>query len=215
MRILLADDHRLVREGIRTLLEKHADLQVVGEACNGWESIKLAHELSPDLAILDVTMPDLNGIEATRQILNENPSIKVIGLSVHCDKGIASEMFIAGASGYLTKECALEELVEAIRLVMAGKKYLSETIAESVVGDFVQPNSYGDGIKTPKLTAKERLVLQFIAEGKSTKDIAGELDLSIKTVETHRLRIMNKLGITNVAGLVKYAIREGLTSIEK
>jgi len=215
IRILLADDHRIVREGIRTLLEKHSDLQVVAEAGHGWEAIKLARELLPDVAILDVTMPELNGMEATRQILDENPAIKVIGLSVHIDKGIASEMFKAGASGYLTKECALEELVKAIRRVMTGQKYLSEAIAESVVGDFVELHSYSDGIKAPKLTVKERLILQFIAEGKSTKEIAGDLDLSIKTVETHRLRIMNKLGITNVAGLVKYAIREGLTPLEK
>jgi len=215
IRILLADDHRIVREGIRTLLEKHSDLQVVAEAGHGWEAIKLARELLPDVAILDVTMPELNGMEAARQILDENPAIKVIGLSVHIDRGIASEMFKAGASGYLTKECALEELVKAIKRVMTGQKYLSEAIAESVVGDFVELHSYSDGTKGPKLTVKERLILQFIAEGKSTKEIAGDLDLSIKTVETHRLRIMNKLGITNVAGLVKYAIREGLTPLEK
>jgi DNA-binding NarL/FixJ family response regulator len=187
----------------------------VGEANNGWESIKLTRELSPDVAILDVTMPDLNGVEATRQLLNENPKIKVIGLSVHADKGIASEMFMAGASGYLTKECAFEELVQAIRSVMAGQKYLSDAITESVIGEFLESHSYSDGLKVPRLSARERLVLQFISEGKSTKDIAGELNLSIKTVETHRLKIMNKLGITNVAGLVKYAIREGLTSLEK
>ena len=188
---------------------------MVGEANNGWESIKSTRELSPDVAILDVTMPDLNGVEATRQILSENPKVKVIGLSVHSDKGIASEMFMAGASGYLTKECAFEELVKAIRSVMAGQIYLSAEIADSVIRDFVGVNSYTDDLKFPRLSAKERMVLQFISEGKSTKDIAGELNLSIKTVETYRLKIMNKLGITNVAGLVKYAIREGLTSVEK
>jgi DNA-binding NarL/FixJ family response regulator len=215
IRILLADNHRIVREGIRTLLEKYADLQVVGEANNGWEAIQLTRELSPDIAILDVTMRDLNGVEATRQILKARPKIKVIGLSVHSDMGIVTEMFVAGASGYLTKECAFEELVKAIRRVMAGQIYLSTEIADSVIRNFVGAYSYGDDLKVPRLSAKERMVLQFISEGKSTKDIAGELNLSIKTVETHRLKVMNKLGITNVAGLVKYAIREGITSVEK
>ena len=188
---------------------------MVGEASNGWESIELSRKLLPDVILLDITMPDLNGIEATRHILNENPHMKIIGLSVHPDNGIASEMFKAGASGYLTKDCAFEELTKAIRNVIAGQKYLCSVIKERVAAAFISAQSYRTGLTGPKLTPKERLVLQLIAEGKSTKDIAGELNLSIKTIETFRLKIMNKLGITNIAGLVKYAIREGLTSLEK
>ncbi|MGO9377142.1 MAG: response regulator [Dissulfurispiraceae bacterium] len=215
IRILLADDHRIVREGIRTLLEKQADLQVVGEACTGRETIELTRELLPDIILLDITMPELNGIEATRHILEENPAVKVIGLSVHCDKRFALDMFMVGASGYLTKDCAFEELTKAIRAVMAGRVYVSAAITENVMGSFVTSHADDDSLKLPRLSAKERLVLQLISEGKSTKDVAHELDLSIKTIETYRLKIMNKLGITNVAGLVKYAIREGLTSVEK
>jgi two-component system, NarL family, response regulator NreC len=164
---------------------------------------------------MDVTMPELDGIEATRQILEAAPGVKIIGLSVHCDKRFASEMFMVGASGYLTKDCTFEELIEAIRTVIAGQIYLSAAITENVMGAFVASSSHSEDFKVPRLSAKERLVLQLISEGKSTKDIAGELNLSIKTVETYRSQIINKLVISNVTGLVKYAIREGLTSADK
>jgi two-component system response regulator NreC len=215
IRILLVDNHRIVREGIRTLLEKNADLRVVGEAGNGEEAIHLTRELLPDVILMDITMPDLNGVEATLAILKNSPAAKIIGLSVHCDKRFASEMFKAGAKGYLTKDCAFEELIKAIRTVIAGRIYLSAAIAENVIGSFVASHSDSDALITPRLSARERIVLQLISEGKSTKEIAGELNLSIKTIETYRLKLMNKLGITNLAGLVKYAIREGLTSVEK
>jgi DNA-binding NarL/FixJ family response regulator len=184
MRIIAVDNHRIVREGIKTLLEKQADIQVVGEARNGEETIALTRELSPDVVLMDITMPDLNGMEATRQILNAaNPAVKVIGLSVHGDKRFASEMFMAGACGYLTKDCAFEELTQAIITVMAGQIYLSAAIAENVIGAFIASSSYRDDLRIPRLSAKEPLVLQYISEGKFTKDIAGELNSSIKTVE--------------------------------
>ncbi len=210
----MADDHRIVREGIRTLLERHPDLKVVGEVSNGIEAIEFARDLSPDVVVLDITMPEMNGSEATRQLIDENPNLKIIALSVHSDKDMVTEMLRAGASGYLTKECAFEELVQAIQQVVAGQKYLSMDIKERVAEDFISDYSRHDGNQRSLLAPKERLILQLIAEGNSTKEIAGQLELSIKTVETHRLRMMNKLGITNIAGLVKYAIREGLTTLD-
>src|SRR4051794_27215811 len=216
MKILLADDHQIVREGLKSLLQQHDDMQVVAEANDGRSAVQLAQELQPDVVVMDVGMPGLNGIEATRQITNREPDAKVVALSMHSDRRFMGEMLKAGAKGYLLKDGAFEELATAIRSVVANKVYLSPRIADVVVDDYVRRN--GDTAGQPsafaKLTPREREVLQLMAEGRATKEIAMDLKVSIKTVETHRRQIMEKLNIYSVAELTKYAIREGLTSLE-
>ncbi|MFH1550730.1 MAG: response regulator transcription factor [Planctomycetota bacterium] len=210
IRILLVDDHRIVREGIRSLLEDDPDLEVIAEAENGRQAVQLSRELSPDVVILDVAMPDLNGIEATRQIVADVPGTRVIALSMHRAKRFVAEMFKAGASGYLPKDCASSEMVLAIRDVVANRTYLSPRIAGDVLKDYA---SGAGSTEVSVLAPREREVLQMLAEGKTTKQIALLLHLSVKTVETYRERIMKKLGINSLAELTKYAIREGLTSL--
>ena len=212
IKIILADDHKIVRQGLRTMLESEADIEVIGEADDGRMAVRLARELSPQVIIMDVGMPDLNGIEATRQVLAESPGIKVIGLSMHCDRRFVMNMLKAGASGYLLKDSAFEELATAIRMVLGGKVYLSTEIANIVVKDYLQGG--GDESVFSVLTPREREVLQLMAEGKSSRQIADHLIISIKTVETHRMQIMHKLQIFSVAELTKYAIREGLASLD-
>lgn len=212
-RIILAEDHRITREGLFNMLKDRPDMEVIGEAENGREAVRLAEELSPDLVIMDVTMPDLNGIDATRIITSHSKNIKVIALSMYSDKQFVQGMIYAGASGYLLKDCAFEELVNAIRAVIDGNTYLSPGIAGIVVQDYLNKLSNNASSASSVLTTREREVLQLIAEGKSTKGIASQLNVSVKTIETHRRQIMEKLGIFSIAGLTKYAIREGLTSI--
>ena len=214
IKIVLADDHQIVRHGVRSLLEAEHDMKVLGEADTGREVLRMARELSPQVIIMDISMPDLNGIEATRQILAENPGIKIIALSMHSDSLFILNMLKAGASGYLLKDCALEELVKAIRTVVANKTYLSPGVSDVVIKDFVCSWSDPGLSAFSLLTAREREVLQLMAEGKSTNQIADCLCVSVKTVEAHRKQIMNKSGINNVAELTKYAIRQGLTSLE-
>lgn len=214
LRIILADDHQLLRQGLRALLEDEADLEVVGEAENGHEAVRLSKQLRPDLVVMDVGMPQLNGMEATRQILADNPEVRVLALSMHRDRRFAAGMLQAGAAGYLLKDAALEELVRAIRTVAAGKTYLSPAITEVVMEDYVQRLGAVEGGAFSVLSAREREVLQALAEGKSTREIAAALHVSVKTIETHRQQIMNKLDIHSVAELTKYAVREGLTSLE-
>ncbi|HOV85426.1 MAG TPA: response regulator transcription factor [Syntrophobacteraceae bacterium] len=212
-RILLADDHKIVRDGLRSLLEKQPGMDVVAEADNGRTTVRLARELLPDLVIVDIGMPGLNGIEATRQIVAENPRIRVVALSMHSDRRFVAQMFKAGASAYLLKDCAFEELAQAVQVVLAGRTYLSPQVAGTVVEDYIRHLAATDGSGFSVLTAREREVLQLLAEGNSTKQIANSLHVSMKTVETHRQQIMNKLNVQSVADLVKYAIREGLTSL--
>jgi two-component system, NarL family, response regulator NreC len=213
MKVLLADDHKIVRDGLRTLLEKHADIMVAGEAEDGREALQLARKLSPDVVVMDIAMPDLNGIEATRQILSEYPGIKIVALSMHSDKRFVSEMLKAGASAYLLKDCAFEELITAIRTVMKGKIYLSPGIAGVVLEDYIRTDRSSGLSVFSQLSDREREVLQLMAEGKTTKEVAAHLNVSIKTVETHRTNIMTKLDIHSIAELTKYAIREGLTTL--
>jgi len=213
VRIILAEDHRITREGLVNLLKERPDMEVVGEAENGREAVKLASELSPDLVIMDVTMPDLNGIDATRIITSGSNNTKVIALSMYSDKQFVQGMIQAGASGYLLKDCAFEELVSAIQAVIQGDTYLSPGIAGIVVQDYLNKLTTDRSSADTVLTNREREVLQLIAEGKSTKEIAARLSVSVKTVETHRRQIMEKLGIFSIAELTKYAIREGLTSL--
>ena len=213
-RVLLADDHKIMREGLRSLLAVSPGVEVVGEAGDGRSAVQLALKLSPDVVVMDIGMPDLNGVDATRQIKARAPQIKVIALSLHSDERFISGMFKAGASGYLLKDGAFEELARAIRTVADGHTYLCPRIAKTVVRDYLRNAPAVPMTGGPTLSDREREVLQLIAEGKSTKEVAGRLDVSVKTVETHRARIMERLGVHSVAELTKYAVREGLTSLE-
>jgi DNA-binding NarL/FixJ family response regulator len=213
IKIILADDHQIVRQGLRTLLAAEPDMEVVAEADNGRAVLKQVQDLSPHVVIMDISMPDLNGIEATRQILAESPGVKVIALSMHSDSLFVLNMLRAGASGYLLKDCALEELVKAIRTVVSQKTYLSPGISDIVIKDFVSGRAAGETSAFSVLTTREREVLQLMAEGRNTNQIADSLCISIKTVEAHRKQMMNKLDLHSVADLVKYAIRQGLTSL--
>ncbi len=213
-RIVLADDHRLMREGLKTLISGESDLEVVGEAEDGRAAVALAVELVPDIVIMDVAMPRLNGIEATRQILKQAPSVRVIALSMHSDRRFVGEMLKVGASGYLLKDGAFDELVRAIRAVLANQIYLNPRIASIVIEHHVRRPAAENASVWSVLTAREREVLQLLSEGKTSKQIAAQLHISAKTVESHRRQITDKLGLRSVAELTKYAIREGLTSLE-
>lgn len=211
--ILLVDDHKILRQGLRTLLAREVDMEVVAEAEDGRDAVRLVRELSPQVVIMDVGMPDLNGIEATRQILQESPETKIIALSMHSDRRFVTNMIKAGAHGYLLKDSAFEELATAIRVVMARKTYLSHEIAHVVVKDYVKGGKDDPSVFSV-LSPREREVLQLMAEGKTNRQIAETLNVSLKTVETHRQQIMNKLEIHNIVELTKYAIREGLASLD-
>lgn len=212
-KILLVDDHKILRDGICSLVKGYDDMEVVGEAADGRTAIRLVQELSPDVVIMDISMPDLNGIDATRRIIADYPNVKIIALSMHYDKQFVSEIFKAGASGYLIKDSAFDELEHAVRIVMDGKTYINPQIASLVVESLVTQSAPSNHQAFSLLTEREREVLQLIAEGKSTKQIASDLNVSAKTVESHRRQVMGKLNIRNVAELTKYAIREGLTSV--
>jgi DNA-binding NarL/FixJ family response regulator len=212
-KILLVDDHQLFRDGIQNLLDQQLDLRVIGTAENGRRALEMVRMHSPDVVIMDVTMPHLNGIDATRRILEAYPDIKVIALSMHSHSRFVEEMLKAGAVGYLLKECAFEDLVRAIHEVLEGRMYLSPTITRVMVNDFLNPSQKDDVQGLAHLTSKERELLQLISEGYTNEDVAQSLHMSRRTVEKHRSRIMNKLGINNVAELVKFALREGLTKL--
>jgi DNA-binding NarL/FixJ family response regulator len=214
IRVIIADDHQIVRQGLRILLEREPDLEVVAEAEDGRLTVRLVRELHPDLVIMDVAMPDLNGIEATRQIMLEWPKVKVIALSMYADKRFVVNMLKAGASGYLLKDCAFEELIRAIRVVLAQKTYLSPGVTDIVVKDYMKGTLPTAPSVFSVLTPREREVLQLMSEGKSTNTIADCLHVSVKTIETHRQQVMQKLNLRSIAELTKYAIREGLTSLE-
>ena len=215
IRIILADDHKIVREGLRALIEKNPGFEVVAEAEDGRTTVKLTKELSPDIVIMDIAMPDMNGIEATRRIIEQVPNVKVIALSMHSDIRFVVEMLKAGASGYLLKDCASEELTNAIRAVTRNRTYLSPELADTVIKDYSRLISKEDLSSFSLLTNREREALQLLSEGKTTREIATLLKISVKTVETYRQKIMDKLDIHSIAELTKYAIREGLTSLEK
>ena len=212
IRILLADDHAIIRQGLRSLLEKERDIEVVGEAKDGRKALSLVRELNPDITVMDITMPNLNGVDATRQITSDFPQTKVIALSIHSDKQFVTDMLKAGASGYILKECLFVEFVQAIRSVAGGISYLSPKITGLVVSDYVERLLANHS--KPMLSQRENEVLQLLAEGRSTKEIALELHVSSKTIEANRRQIMEKLNIHSIAELTKYAIREGLTSLE-
>jgi len=214
-RLVIADDHQIMRQGLRALLEREPDMQVVGEAGDGRRALCLVRELVPDVVIMDVKMPDLNGIEAVRQIHSELPQVKVIALSMHSDRRSIKNMLKAGACIYLLKDCAFEELAQTIRLAMSNRIYLNPGLTDLIVKDYVRHDpASSEESAFSVLRAREREVLQLVSEGKRSSQIAEALHISIKTVETHRANIMQKLNIRNVAQLTKYALREGLTSLE-
>lgn len=213
VRILLADDHKIMREGLQALIEQQPGLRVVGEAENGATTVHLAKRLRPDVVIMDIAMPDVNGIEATRQLVSELTSTKVIALSIHADRRFVTEMFRAGASGYLLKQHAFDELLIAIKKVAADRRYVSPSLLDAGTPD--DRNFFIGTEETyyAKLTKREVQVLQLMAEGSSNKEIASLLHISVKTVETHRQHIVSKLGIRSLAKLTKFAIREGLSPL--
>lgn len=213
MKVLIADNHKILNDGLRTLLERDPAVKVVAQADNGLDAVRLARELRPDVVIMDVAMPGLNGMDATRQIRAELPETRVIALSMHSDKRYVTGMLSAGACGYVLKDSAFDELARAVEAVRRGQAYLSPEIAGIVIEDY--QGRMRAVSSDPDLAPREREVLQLLAEGKSTQQIARLLHISVKTVETHRRRTGQKLGIRTVAELTKYAIREGLTSADK
>mgnify|MGYP001767193123 FL=1 len=214
LRILLADDHKILRAGLRSLLETQSDMTVVAEADDGRSALEAIQHQPTDVVIMDIAMPGLNGIEATRQIRTRHPGIKVIALSMHSDRRFLIGMLQAGANGFLLKDSAAEELITAIRAVVGGHAYVSPAIAYVLVEDVLRrAPAAGPAAPPQPLTPREREVLQLLAEGKSTKEIAGILGVSGKTVESYRLKIMAKLDLHSVAELTKYAIREGLSPL--
>jgi DNA-binding NarL/FixJ family response regulator len=212
IKILIADDHEILREGIRKMIEKEPDMEVVGEAEDGRSAVKLARKLVPDIVLMDITMPDLNGMDATRKIVSETPGVKVLALSMHQDRKYVTGMLEAGATGYLIKGCKFEELATAIRSVARKNVYLSPRIADMVLQGYLgkSPKKFAE----PVLSSREREVLQLLAEGNSVKETAFKLGVSAKTVETHRRHIMEKLQISNSSEIVKYALREGLITLD-
>ncbi len=213
IRVVLADDHKIMREGLCSLLRNDSHVEIVGVAEDGRSAVQLVREQKPDVVVMDVAMPDLNGIDAARRIKAEMPEVRILALSMHSDKRYISSMLQAGASGYLLKDCAFKELVQAIHTVARRQVYLSPSIAGLVTEDYVRQLTAKDGSPASMLSPKEREVLQLMAEGHSTKQIAGTMNLSVKTIETHRQQIMEKLDIHSVAELTKFAVREGLTSL--
>ena len=213
--VFIADDHAVVRDGLRYLLEAQPDIEVIGDAADGRETVRLVTQLKPDVAIMDITMPELNGIDATLQIRDVCPSTKVIILSMHANTRHIARALQAGAQGYLVKESAGIEVVKAVRTVYAGHHYLSQVVSDVVINDYVSQQRATEH-KGPleSLSAREREVLQLVVEGHSSTEIAGILNLSPKTVESYRSRLMHKLEISDLPSLVRFAIRQGLTPLE-
>ncbi len=214
IRVLLADDHKIVREGLGSLLEKEPDIDVIAMADDGRTAVQLTRELLPDVAVIDLAMPGMNGIEATRRICCENPGTKVLVLSMHSARRFMVEALSAGAKGYLLKDCASLEFVMAVRAVAGNETYLSPKSTGLIIKDYIRRFTDALPSTSSLLSTREREVLQLVAEGENTKEIAFTLGISIKTVETHRQQIMRKLNLHNVAGLIRYAIREGITHLE-
>ena len=215
LKILIVDDHKIVREGLRMILERESDIEVVAEAENGRTALSLAEKFSPDLVLLDISMPDLNGIEVVQQLLQRRSNLPILILSMCAEKEFVIEAFSAGAKGYLLKDCAATDLVVAIRSIFAGGIYLGQKAAELIVQEYIHPGFEPEAGTKNRLSPRETEILRFIANGKNTKEIAYALDLSTKTIETHRQNLMKKLNIHSIAGLVKYAIREGVVPVDK
>ena len=211
VRILIADDHKILRDGLESLLQKEPEFDVVGTAGNGQEAVKLTGELRPDVLILDIGMPEMNGIDAAQKINREFPDVHMIGLSIHTDPLYVERMFQNGAVGYLPKDCAAEELCAAIRKVMSGGTYIGRSLSDTILRRFIDGATQERPAPIDQLSARERQVLQLLAEGHSAKESAERLGISAKTIEVHRKNIRQKLGISSIAELTKYAIRMGIT----
>lgn len=217
IRILLADDHALVRAGIRALVQRVSGLEVVGEADNGREALRLAKSLNPNVVLMDISMPELNGLDAIARMLQYDPKIAVIVLSMHESREHVLRALQAGASGYVLKNAAVDELEKAIRAVAGGQKYLTPAVSEQLIATVRAPKSDAPGPynAAESLTQRQREILQLIAEGRSSREIAALLNISVKTVETHRSLLMERLNLHDVAGLVRYAIRVGLVTLDR
>ena len=214
IRILLADDHKVLRSGLRRILEEQSDLEVAGEAGDGREAVEMAEALQPDIVVMDIGMPLMNGIEATRQILHRNSGMHVLILSMYSDENYVVQVLRAGARGYLLKDSAEDELIDAVRTVHGGLPFFSQRIAKMLVGDSMQRlRDEGASDTYELLTPREREVLQLIAEGKSNKEVAAALFVSPTTIETHRARIMDKLDLHSTAEIVLYAVRKGIVQL--
>jgi DNA-binding NarL/FixJ family response regulator len=213
--VFIADDHAMMREGLRLIIEPERDISVIGQAADGHQAVRLIQQLAPDVVIMDIAMPQLNGIEATEQIVNSKTSTRIIILSMHSSKEHIFRALEAGAKGYLLKESAGKEMVKAIRTVYTGRRFLSDQISQTVIEDYIHQRRK-DSKESPikRLSSREREVLQLVVEGKSSAEIASSLFLSPKTIETYRSRLMQKLGIKDLPALVKFAIQHGMTSLE-
>jgi two-component system, NarL family, response regulator LiaR len=214
IKIIIADDHKLMRDGLHALLGRERELEVIATAENGRVAVQLTRKLAPDVVVMDVSMPEMNGIEASRQILAESPDTRIVALSMHSDRRFVEGMLRAGVSSYVLKDSPIEELSYAIRAVMENRAYFSQEIAQTVVKGYLSKLDASEEAVAPLLTPREREVLQLIAEGKKTKEVADLLNVSVKTIETHRRQIMEKLNLRSIAQLTKFAIREGLTTLE-
>jgi len=213
IRVILADDHSVMRRGLRLILEQQENFEVIGEAGDGREAVRLAESVHPDVAVLDITMPNLNGIDAARQIIGKQPNIAIVMLSMHADEGYVLRALKAGARGYLLKESPESDFIAAIRSVSEGKAFFSPAVSRLLVEDYVrrlQDKDIEDSYEL--LTPREREILQLVAEGKSNKDVANMLNLSLYTVETHRSNILDKLNLHSVPELILYAVRKGVIS---
>lgn len=214
IKVLIVDDHQIMREGLKLLLENKNGFTVVGEADNGRLAVHLAREVSPHVVLMDITMPEMNGIDATRIIVKECPSVRVLALSMHADRRTIEDALAAGAKGFLLKECAFEEMVGAIQHVVNDRYYLSPYVTDIVVMDYLYRRGRCDESPLSCLTPREREVWKLIAEGNNTKEVAFALNVSVKTVETQRVNIMRKLKVTSIADLTKHAIREGIITLK-
>ncbi|HYJ46062.1 MAG TPA: response regulator transcription factor [Pyrinomonadaceae bacterium] len=210
LRILLADDHTLIREGLKALINAQPDMEVIGEAGDGLAAYKVAKELQPDLVVMDVSMPEMNGSKSTERIKQEFPGVKVLALTVHEDKGYLRQLIQAGASGYVLKRAAAEDLIHAIRAIVSGGVYVDPAMMSKVVGNSTRLRSLDEALKDNNLSERETEVLRLIALGYSNKEIAAQLEISIKTVETYKSRLMEKLDLHSRVDIVRYALRQGL-----
>ena len=214
LRIIIAEDHNIVRQGLRMILDREPDMEVAAEADTGVEAVRLAEELDPDMMLVDITMPDMDGIEVIRLLAERKPNLPILVLSMHGEKEFILETLAAGAKGYLLKECAASELVSAIRNIVSGGVYLSQKVTGVILNEFVRNPPEQDTPSSPaKLSPREEEIIKLIANGSNTKEIAFTLGVSVKTVETHRMHLIRKLSVNSIAELVKYAIREGLVSM--
>ncbi len=210
LRVLLADDHMIVREGLKTLINGQPDMQVVGEAVNGREALKCAIELSPDLVVMDISMPEMNGVEATERLRKECPQIKIIALTIYEDISYLRQLLTAGASGYVIKRAVADELVHAVRTCAAGGSYIEPTLAGQVVSTYINRGSGWGGQSQGELSDRETQVLRLVAFGYSNKEIGAKLGISVKTVETYKVRLMGKLNLRSRVEMVRFALRQGL-----